>query len=211
MTQPPGPPNEPPPYQQPWQGYQGPPPKRSRLPLIIVGGLVLVLVLLVGLGAFVFLTSKSDEKPAAKESPAASTKPSDPKAVEFRRVLTSKPGTCPTPARDGTACDDKGTVYTVGKVELDGSNVTEVKPSYNSTNNYWAVNITLDPDGAKLFGQLTAGLAKQDPPANLLAIVVHGQVVSAPAVQSEISGGQVQITGNFTRDDVEALAKKITG
>ncbi|MFD7159845.1 hypothetical protein ACFV9C_34980 [Kribbella sp. NPDC059898] len=211
MTQPPGPPNEPPPY-QPWQGYQGPPQKRSRLPLIIVGGLVLVLVLLVGLGAFLFVTRSTDEKPAAKESPAANTKPSDPKAVEFRRVLTSKPGTCPTPARDGTACDDKGIVYTVGKVELDGSHVSEVKAGYSAGgSSYWYVSLDLDPEGTKIFGELTASLAKQDPPANQLAILVHGQVVTAPSVQSAIPGGKIQISGTYTRETAEALAKKITG
>lgn len=189
----------------------GPPPKRSsKGPLLIVGGLVLLLVLVVGT-AVTLLVTRTDGKPAATDTPAVRTKPSDPKAVEFRRVLTSKTGTCPTPAPDGTACDDKGTVYTLGKVELDGSHVTEVKSDYNSANNYWYVTIAFDPEGDKLFTQLTGALAKQDPPANMLAIVVHGRVVSAPSVQSEITGGQVQITGNFDRTAVEALAKQITG
>src|SRR4051812_21180393 len=126
MTQPPVPPNEPPgppyqgppaqPYQpgqpfppgpalQPGQPFPPGPPKRSRGPLLIVGGLVLLLVLVVGT-AIVLIVNRSDAKPSANESPVARTKPSDPTAVEFRRVLTSKAGTCPSPARAGTACDD---------------------------------------------------------------------------------------------------------
>jgi preprotein translocase subunit SecD len=176
-----------------------------------VGGLVLLLVLVVGT-AIVLIVNRSDAKPSANESPVARTKPSDPTAVEFRRVLTSKPGTCPSPAPAGTACDDKGTVYTLGKVELDGSHVSEVKAGYQTASTgYWYVNLNLDAEGAKLFGQLTASLAQQTPPANLLAIVVRGHVVAAPAVQSAIPGGQVQISGSYTRESAEALAHQITG
>jgi preprotein translocase subunit SecD len=231
MTQPPVPPNQPPgpPYQNgsgqlPYQpgapfgaGPGGPPfppgpPKRSRGPLLIVGGLVLLLVLVVGT-AVVLIANRGDGKPSATESTAAHTKPSDPKAVEFRRVLDSKAGTCPSPAAAGTACDDDGMIYTLGKVELDGSHVSQVKagndPAQGTTT--WSIAISLDDEGAKLFGELTASLAKQSPPANQLAIVVHGSVVSAPTVQSAIPGGQIQISGNFTRADAEALAKQITG
>jgi preprotein translocase subunit SecD len=180
--------------------------------LLIVGGLVLLLVVVIVTGVVLFV-NRDDGKPAANEStPPARSKPSDPKAVEFRRVLTSKPGHCATPSPAGTACDDQGNVYTLGKVELDGSNVSEVKAGFDpARGTSWYVNLNLDPEGTKLFGQLTASLAKQQPPANMLAIVVHGQVAAAPTVQSAIPGGQVQISGSYTRDTAEALAKKITG
>ncbi len=206
MTQPPGPyPPGPPPYAPV-------PPNRSKGPLLVVGGLVLLLVVVIVTGLVLFL-NRGDSKPAAHEStPPARTKPSDPKAVEFRRVLTSKPGHCATPSPAGTACDDQGNVYTLGKVELDGSNVSEVKAGFDpARGTSWYVNLNLDPQGTKLFGQLTASIAKQAPPANLLAIVVHGEVAAAPAVQSAITGGEVQISGGYTRDTAEALAKKITG
>jgi preprotein translocase subunit SecD len=188
------------------------PPKRSNGPLLIVGGLILFLVVLIVTGLVLFL-NRGDGKPAAHEStPPARTKPSDPKAVEFRRVLTSKPGRCATPSPSGTACDDQGNVYTLGKVELDGSNVSEVKAGFDpAQGTSWYVNLNLDPEGTKLFGELTADIAKQGPPANLLAIVVHGKVAAAPAVQSAITGGQVQISGGYTRETAESLAKKITG
>ncbi|TDO58207.1 hypothetical protein EV651_110242 [Kribbella sp. VKM Ac-2571] len=207
MTQPPGPyPPGPPPYAQI-------PPKRSKGPLLIVAGLILFLVVLIVTGLVLFLGNRGEDKPIGHEStPPARTKPSDPKAVEFRRVLTSKPGHCATPSPAGTACDDRGNLYTLGKVELDGSNVSEVKAGFDpAQGTSWYVNLNLDPEGTKLFGELTASIAKQEPPANLLAIVVHGEVAAAPAVQSAITGGQVQISGGYTRDTAEALAKKITG
>ncbi|TDW90804.1 hypothetical protein EV137_4629 [Kribbella pratensis] len=210
MTQPPGPQGQPyPPGPPP---YAPIPPKRSKGPLLIVGGLVLFLVVLIVTGLVLFV-NRGEDKPVSHEStPPARTKPSDPKAVEFRRVLSSKPGHCATPSPAGTACDDQGNVYTLGKVELDGSNVSEVKAGFDpAQGTSWYVNLTLDPEGTKLFGELTASIAKQEPPANLLAIVVHGEVAAAPAVQSAITGGEVQISGGYTRDTAEALAKKITG
>jgi preprotein translocase subunit SecD len=173
---------------------------------------VLLLVILVAT-AVVLIVNRNDGEPAANPStPAARTKPSDPAAVEFRRVLAAKPGTCPTPASAGTACDDKGTRYTLGKVELNGSNVSEVKAAIQENGaGGWYVGLTLDAHGAKLFEQLTAALAQQQSPANQLAIVVHGQVVAAPAVQSAIPGGKVQISGSYTRETAQQLADKIIG
>lgn len=189
---------------------QQPPPKRSRGPVLLVGGLVLLLIAIVVTGV-VLVIKRSDDKPAA--SPAARTKPSDPTAVEFRRVLSAKAGTCPTPAPDGTACDAKGMRYTLGKVELDGSNVTEVKSGIQqgSTTGGWYVGLTLDDEGTKLFAQLTSSLSRETPPANQLAIVVRGQVVTAPTVQSAIAGGKIEISGGYTRDSAEQLVGEITG
>ena len=42
--------------------------------------------------------------------------------------------------------------------------------------------------------------------ANDLAIVLDGVVHSAPVIQERISGGQAQITGNFTMDEARDLA-----
>jgi preprotein translocase subunit SecD len=76
----------------------------------------------------------------------------------------------------------------------------------------WVVNLILDDDGAKLFGTLTPDLATKAPPLNQVAIVVDGQVAAAPAVQSAIPGGKIQITGStYTKQTAEDLAKKITG
>jgi preprotein translocase subunit SecD len=179
--------------------------------LLIVGGLVLLLVVVIAAGV-VILVTRSEGNPTAEQStPAARTKPSDPAAVEFRRVLAATAGTCPTPATAGTACDVEGMKYQLGKVELDGRNVSEVKAAVDAGSIGWYIALNLDPEGTKLFGQLTAAIAKQPPPTNQLAILVHGQVVTAPTVHSEISGGKVQISGSFTRDSAEALVAKIVG
>ncbi|MCW5556399.1 MAG: sigma-70 family RNA polymerase sigma factor [Verrucomicrobiae bacterium] len=42
-----------------------------------------------------------------------------------------------------------------------------------------------------------------------LAVVLDGRLYSAPVIQSEISGGKVQIIGDFTEEEAQTLAAKI--
>lgn len=198
MAQPPVPPYQPPFSQQ----------KQKRGPVVLLVVLVLVLVVVAAIGTVVILRRDDNHKKPA----AVATKPSTPEAVEFRRVLTVKTGTCPSPAPASTFCDADGMRYTLGKVELNGSHVSEVKAAMSSQGtSYWYVGLTLDDAGKQLFGQLTTALAKNQPPANQLAIVVGNEVVTAPSVNSPITAGQIEISGSYTRDQVEALAAKITG
>lgn len=87
---------------------------------------------------------------------------------------------------------------------LDGSHVqsTSVSQASNSATGYYAVNITLDSEGTEKFAEVTKELA---PTNGRIAIVLDGVVNSAPSVQSEITGGQVSITGNFSIDQARSL------
>ena len=185
--------------QPPFPEYQ--PTSQRRGPAVLVGVLVLVLVAVVVAGVVVVLRLV-DDKPAAAATP---------QAVEFRRVLTAAQGSCPSPLPKGIVCDPNGMRYTVGKVELDGSHVSEVKAAQSPDQPGWYITLTLDEQGARLFAALTTQLAALQPPKNQLAIVVGGQVAAAPTVTSAITAGKVQISGNYTKKDAEALATKITG
>ncbi|TDO46423.1 hypothetical protein EV643_111276 [Kribbella sp. VKM Ac-2527] len=191
-------PYPPPPYQ---------PQKQSRGPLLVlIGVLGLVLVAVLVTGAVLLL--RNDNSESAGSGPA--TKPAIPEAVQFRRVIKTEPGVCETPSAS-TACGSDGSRYTLGKIELDGSHVTEVTAAAGQDTTAWYVNLSLDQEGGQLFGQLTTELAAKTPPANQLAIVVRGRVVSAPVVMSPITGGKVQISSNFSKQDAENLASEITG
>lgn len=87
---------------------------------------------------------------------------------------------------------------------LDGSHITQttVAQASNTATGEYAVNITLDDEGSQAFAEVTKELA---PTNGRIAIVLDGVVSSAPAVQSEITGGQVSITGNFTLEEANAL------
>jgi preprotein translocase subunit SecD len=66
------------------------------------------------------------------------------------------------------------------------------------------VAIQFDDEGAKLFADLTKkNLGKR------MAILIDGQIVSAPTVQSEITNGQAVITGNFTQKEAKDLVSRL--
>lgn len=87
---------------------------------------------------------------------------------------------------------------------LDGSHIssTAVAQSSSSATGGYVVNLSLDPEGSAAFADVTRELA---PHKGRIAIVLDGVVNSAPAVQSEITGGQVSISGNFTLEQAKSL------
>ena len=80
------------------------------------------------------------------------------------------------------------------------NNVTVGMESEVSAN--YAVDLVLDSEGTKAFAEKTKELA---PTKGKIAILLDGVVQSAPAVQSEIPNGRVQITGNYTLDEANNL------
>lgn len=87
---------------------------------------------------------------------------------------------------------------------MDGSHISRVTVSQasNSATGAYSVNVTLDDEGSKIFADVTKELA---PTKGQIAIVLDGVVSSAPSVQSEITGGEVSITGNFTLEKAQSL------
>lgn len=64
-----------------------------------------------------------------------------------------------------------------------------------------AVDIEFTPEAGRKFEELTGGLIGQ-----LMPIVLDGEVISAPRVESRIPGGKAQITGQFTVEEARELA-----
>lgn len=81
-----------------------------------------------------------------------------------------------------------------------GEDLTDAQPAYDQ-NGRPAVSFRFDPAGGRKFGDYTA--------ANIgspFAIVLDGEVISAPTIQSHISGGSGIITGSFTVPESTELA-----
>ena len=89
-----------------------------------------------------------------------------------------------------------------GKAPLDGSVVTDARVEYGgSRNGQPYVSMNMNAEGANAWARITRdNIGKQ------VAIVLDGMVYSYPTVQTEISGGNSQITGNFTVEQSEDLA-----
>ena len=88
-----------------------------------------------------------------------------------------------------------------GKAPLDGGVVTDARVQYGNTGGSPEVSMSMNAEGANIWARMTKdNIGKQ------IAIVLDGMVYSYPNVQSEITGGSSQITGNFTLEEAEDLA-----
>ena len=88
-----------------------------------------------------------------------------------------------------------------GKAPLDGGVVTDARVQYGNTGGNPEVSMSMNAEGANTWARMT-----KDNIGRQIAIVLDGMVYSYPTVQSEISGGSSQITGNFTLEEAEDLA-----
>ncbi len=88
-----------------------------------------------------------------------------------------------------------------GKAPLDGGVVTDARVQYGNSGGSPEVSMTMNAEGANVWARMT-----KDNIGRQIAIVLDGMVYSYPNVQSEISGGSSQITGDFTLEEAEDLA-----
>ena len=88
-----------------------------------------------------------------------------------------------------------------GKAPLDGSSVTDARVSYNSQNGgNPTVSMSMNAEGANTWARLTKdNIGKQ------IAIVLDGTVYSYPVVNTEITGGNSEISGNFDIEEATDL------
>lgn len=122
-----------------------------------------------------------------------------------------------TPAEDKplvTCHRDTGEKYILGAVEVKGTEIsdamagTETVANGVSTNN-WMVNLEFKSAGAKQFADTTTRLFGLTEPRNRFAVTLDGLVVTAPTVEGVITGGEAQITGNFTQAEATSLSNQL--
>lgn len=106
--------------------------------------------------------------------------------------------------------DEAGTIYDLyaikadgrdGKAPLDGSSVVDASPQYSQNGGFAEVDMVMNTSGSNIWARLTkANIGKS------IAIVLDDVVYSAPTVQTEITGGRSQITGQFDITEATDLA-----
>ena len=87
-----------------------------------------------------------------------------------------------------------------GRAPLEGDVITDAKDEFDQ-NGCPCVSMQMNVDGARRWAALTKANLRRS-----VAIVLDNNVYSAPTVRSEITGGNSQITGNFTAEDTRDLA-----
>ncbi|RLP11504.1 protein translocase subunit SecD [Propionibacterium australiense] len=109
------------------------------------------------------------------------------------------------------ACSEDGQYkYLLGPVLISGENVSDATAGVPQNEVSWVVNLDFDETGADQFGEATTYLATQQSPRNQFAIVLDGQVISAPQVSEAIVSGSAQISGgNINQESATALASQL--
>jgi SecD/SecF fusion protein len=96
---------------------------------------------------------------------------------------------------------DGGSELLNENIELGGESLTNAQPGFDQQSGRSVVSFTFDTRGAITFGEITSkNVGKR------FAIVLDDKVITAPVIQSAITGGSGQISGNFTAESANDLA-----
>lgn len=88
-----------------------------------------------------------------------------------------------------------------GRPPLGGDVITSARTSSGVTGSEVEVNFNMNAEGAKTWARMT-----RENIGRCIAVVLDGYVRSYPVVQNEITGGNTQITGDFTIEEAEDLS-----
>ena len=119
------------------------------------------------------------------------------------------------PAKPMVACEPgTGMKYILGPVEVPGTDISgssfgQTRGQQGQTLNQWAVNIEFNGEGTQTFKAVTERLFGLSGARNQFAIVLDGQVISAPTTNAVIPDGKPQITGNFTEESARGLSEQL--
>ncbi len=121
--------------------------------------------------------------------------------MSFQMVAAQPgPGVAMLDLRDGT-----GQVPVENRIALSGDRLDQAAMAFDPDTGRPMVTFAFDRQGAVTFAEITAANIGQR-----FAVVLDGQVLTAPVIQSVIPGGQGQITGNFTPEEAQTLAVLLT-
>ncbi|MGW2701971.1 protein translocase subunit SecD [Streptomyces sp. NPDC001340] len=175
---------------------------------------------------------KADTTPSSSGSPSATSSPSPSASssggtaeatklqAQYAALDCSKPdqrakaGTNAKPGEPTVACGENKNIwykYLLGPAAVDGTEVKKAQAVIDTQGAAgWQVQMTFTSSGSKKFADITAELAKKTTPQNEFGIVLDGEVVSSPFVQTAISGGQAEISGSFTQQEAQSLANMLS-
>ncbi|MBP6610679.1 MAG: protein translocase subunit SecDF, partial [Paludibacter sp.] len=111
------------------------------------------------------------------------------------------------------AIDEKGEIFQLiaikitsrdGKAPLEGNVITDARADFSQGSAYANVSMTMDQEGSKVWARMT-----KDNIGKSIAISLDGYIYSFPTVNTEITGGSSQITGNFSVEEAKDLANTL--
>ncbi len=100
--------------------------------------------------------------------------------------------------------DAVGSLVLYEDAVVTGDMVQSASAGVNADEGGFQINFSFDGRGARRFGDYT-----RDHIGELFAIVLDGEIISAPRIQSAITGGSGRITGSFSAEEAQRVATLI--
>jgi SecD/SecF fusion protein len=110
------------------------------------------------------------------------------------------PGVSMLPLQDGS-----GDIAVEDHVALSGDRLESAASGFERNTGHPMVTFSFDRQGAIAFAKITGANIGQR-----FAVVLDGQVLTAPVIKQAVSGGKGQITGNFKVEEAQTLAVLLT-
>jgi preprotein translocase subunit SecD len=117
------------------------------------------------------------------------------------------------------SCDASGGKYVLDKAVFKGTDVTSENVGLLPNSTQWVVNLTLDGKATTAFGALTKGQydnyypsigsSEDDAVLDQTAMVLDGNVVSAPQTAAVLASGQFQVSGPSAAPFTQAQADQL--
>jgi len=110
-------------------------------------------------------------------------------------------------------CDPQtGEVAVLSPTVIEGTQIKSANAVLDSQSNQWVVALALKGQGKKDFDTITEALFAQvntNQNASRFAIVLDGEILSAPTTNGHFTDGKSQISGGFTVTSAKALANSL--
>jgi preprotein translocase subunit SecD len=161
----------------------------------------------------------------APAQPADAVPPNPPKGVDPKQyqqaVAAYQALTCAASGQAGSSSTDRPTdviascsqdgtsKYLLSPAIIEGTQIAGASVVAPDTSNaQWRVSLDFKGQGQTIWAKYTSEhnvSATPNDPANQVAFVLDGRVISAPEIQGTING-QTEVTGNFTQQSAEDLS-----
>ena len=101
---------------------------------------------------------------------------------------------------------ERGVKYLLSSAMIEGTDLKSASAQVPQQQVNWVVSLAFNGRGTDQFTQISRALYQTN---NQFAVVLDGQVLSAPTMNGLITNGQAQIEGNFTESSARSLATSL--
>ena len=110
------------------------------------------------------------------------------------------------PATPLITCDEDGIAYLLSPAMIEGTQLDDAGAAIPQQQVNYVVTLSFDGEGTEVFADISNALVGTE---KQFAIVLDGQVLSAPTMEGRILDGNAQISGDFNETTANSLATSL--